>query len=94
MLSDSKTDFVLEILLLSVGAMLGTLPVAVSGMFTYLATPNDAISGLELVDFIQIVLFWAGVTVAVSVGLIYRKKSRKANSVQDEIRDRAGVRSI
>ena len=63
-------------------------------MFTYLATPNDAISGLELVDFIQIVLFWAGVTVAVSVGLIYRKKSRKANSVQDEIRDRAGVRSI
>jgi len=85
MLCDSRTDLVLEILLVSVGATLGTVPAALPAMYSYFSAqaPN-----LTLGDFIQVIIFWAGMVLAVGIGIVYTKKSRRSVSLRDQIRER------
>jgi hypothetical protein len=88
MLCDSRTDMVLELLLISVGAILGTLPAAVHAIISYFGAAQDAPAELGLTDFIQIILFCSGVFVAVCIGIIFNKKSKRSVSLRDQIRNR------
>jgi hypothetical protein len=68
-----------KLLLLSVGAILGTLPTAVPAIISYFVAAQDAPAELGLIDFIQIILFCSGVFVAVCTGIIFKKKGERCN---------------
>lgn len=88
MLCDSRTDMVLELLLISVGAAIGTLPAALPAVFSYFASTLASPVQLNLTDFIQIILFCSSFIVAVCIGIIFRKKSKRSVSLRDQIRSR------
>lgn len=88
MLCDSRTDMVLELLLISVGAIIGTLPAAVPAMASYFLATPDSSPNLDLTDFIQIILFCSGLLVAICIGIIFNKKSNRSVSLRDQIGNR------
>jgi hypothetical protein len=77
-----------KLLLLSVGAILGTLPTAVPAIISYFVAAQDVPAELGLIDFIQIILFCSGVFVAVCTGIIFKKNSKRSVSLRDQIRNR------
>jgi hypothetical protein len=88
MLCDSRSDLVLEILLVAVGAVLGTAAAALPAMlFYFTATPENPYEP-ELSDFIQILIFWAGLALVLAVKAIYKRRSTKSVSLRDQIRNR------
>ena len=93
MLCDSRTDLVLEILLISVGAALGTLPAAIPAMGSYFSATPDSPAVIGLTDFIQILIFSVGVALTVAVGIIFKKKSKRSVSLRDQIRSRTKKQS-
>lgn len=90
MLTEARSDFVLEIFLLVIGAFIGALPPATSAMKTYFLRANDDAPELSFVDFVSVVIFWACFVAAVAVGIVLKKRTDRSKSLRDQIRQRAG----
>jgi hypothetical protein len=84
MLCENKKDFVLEILWIAIGVLLGSLPTALTGMWAYKNSGNLPVDG-----FIQIILFWLGLVVALVVGSIAMSRGKRAKNLQTIIRERS-----
>lgn len=88
MLCESRSDFVQEIALFAAGAVLGTAPSALTSMFMYFKNPSIVVLNLGLSDFIQILIFWASLVLAICVGVIFYNKSNRSASLREQIRNR------
>lgn len=85
MLCEAKTHFALEILLISLGGIIGTLPAVIPAIQKYNSSVTNSI---ELPDLIQVILFFVCLCVCLSTGVIYYRKSKGSRSLRDRIRDR------
>lgn len=97
MLCESRSDHVWEILLLALGGGISTTPVAIGTMFRYFraafaesdALQNTArIPPITFTDVVQLILFWACVSVAVSLGIVNWARRKRSTDLRDVIRAR------
>ncbi len=89
MLCEARSDLVLEILLIAIGAAIGALPQAISAMYRY-AKPAESATALTFVDFVSVLVFWACIAVAVGVGIVFYRRTNHAESLRNKIRERTG----
>lgn len=87
MLCESRTDFVLEIMLIAAGTAIGTVPSALSSIYYYFSTGKS--DKIAMGDFFSIVVFFCAVVLFFSVRLIYNRKSARSTSLRASIRDRS-----
>lgn len=88
MLTEARSDFVLEIFLIVVGTSIGAFPPALSAMIAYLKTSGDEAANLSFVDFVTVIVFWACLVAAVAVGIILKKRTARSKTLRDQIRQR------
>lgn len=96
LLCESRSDFVLEALLLAVGGFIGTVPTAISVMVIYFmglnAAPSEASMGavdsFSTTDIAQVILFWACLSVALVVGMIFKSRRERSLDLRASIRAR------
>lgn len=89
MLCDAKSDMVLEILLIAAGSAVGTLAATGAAIMKYFSASSDVPHNLGPVDFLQIIIFFGSLLVALSVGLIFKKKRGSSSTLRDQIRQRS-----
>ncbi|WP_415717130.1 hypothetical protein [Roseibium sp.] len=87
-LCDTKTDLVLEILLIAIGGVLGTLPTSIVSIIAYFKASEEEPHNLALIDFIQIIIFFSCVVVTFAIALVFRKKRGKSSPLREQIRGR------
>lgn len=89
LLCESRSDYALEIVLLAGGGAIGSAPAAMSAVFAYLKSTEEAPAKISTVDFSQMMLFFACCAVAICVGLIFKARSNRAIDLRDKIRARS-----
>lgn len=88
MLCETRTDMSFEILLIAIGALLGTLPKALPIMYSYFLPSETEPFSATFSDIIQLILFWAMLAVFGCMLIIFNQKSRSSKSLRDQIKDR------
>ncbi|KIC22324.1 hypothetical protein GC1_17925 [Leisingera sp. ANG1] len=91
MLCETRTDMVLEILLIAVGAVIGTIPAAIATIYKYFTATPEAVHKLQFGDFLQVLIFASGLSVSICVGLVYRRRAKRSQSLQEQIRSRTST---
>lgn len=89
MLCESKSELVIEMLLIAIGGAVAVSPSVVANIFSYLTTLEDKSQILTLLDFIQIIIFFSCVFVGICLGVVFRRKSRRGLSLREQIRARS-----
>lgn len=88
MLTEARSDLVLQIFLIAVGASIGALPPAISAMVAYYNNSGAEGASLSFVDFVTIIVFWACIFSACAVGVILKKRTARSKTLREQIRRR------
>jgi len=86
MLCQSRSDMALELLLVSFGSALGTLPVAVPTLFKAFTT-GGAVS-ITAGPLLQSLIFIASMTCLTATAIVYARRANSSKSLRDSIRKR------
>lgn len=90
MLCESKSDLAMEVMLVAIGAGIGTAATAVSSVIRYFsATEAD----LSFSDFMNIMIFFCALFVGASTFAIYKRKSGRSDSLRTSIRNRTNQKA-
>lgn len=90
LLESSQRDLTLEILWIGMGAAIGSFPTSLLAVLKYLHTPAYVFAGDEL---IQLMIFCGAMVACVVSTAIYRRRSKTAKSIFEEIRAQKKVKS-
>jgi hypothetical protein len=87
MLCEGRKDFALEILWTGLGILGGSLPAAVATIYRYFNAPAEYIFAIE--DFLQVILFVIGLSIAVVAAIISFNRNKRSKSLEQAIRERS-----
>lgn len=86
-LSENKKDLVSEMFWAAIGVLFGAAPSGTTNIYKYFSNPNTTTFLPE--NFVQMALFFCGLTATVVLGFVYWKKSQKSKDLVQNIRSRS-----
>lgn len=85
MLTAARTDMSREIMLVAIGAAIGALPAAATGVSAYISAE---IPTLPLAELIQLIVCVSGISLFVAMAVVRKDRVTSAKDLRNQIRER------